>query len=65
VTCAIGSSVKTTPLLQGDQNFLTSNAFLPIFRAIDAQRGGLHLFFGHHKQWGPSAKMVKNPTLSD
>jgi len=31
-------------------NFLGSNPFLPIFSVIDAQRGGLHLFFGHHKQ---------------
>jgi len=31
-------------------NFLGSNPFLPVFSAIDAQRGGLRLFFGHHKQ---------------
>ncbi len=58
-------SIKTTSLLRRDQNFLTSNPFLPIFSAIDAQRGGLHLFFGHHKQCRSPAKMVKNPTLSD
>jgi hypothetical protein len=31
-------------------NFLASNPFLPVSSAIDAQRGGLRLFFGHHKQ---------------
>jgi len=44
-------------------NFLASCSFLPIFSAIDAPRGGLHLPFGHHKQWGPPAKMASKPYL--
>jgi hypothetical protein len=51
------------PNLRG-HNFLTFSSFLSVFSAIDAQRGGLHLLFGHHKQWGPLAKMAKNLTLS-
>jgi hypothetical protein len=43
------------------RNFLASNAFLPNFCATDAPRGGLHLFFGHHKLWGPPAKLASNP----
>jgi len=30
---------------------------------IDAQRGRLHLLFGHHKQWGPPEKNGKKPYL--
>jgi len=45
-------------------NFLASNLFLPIFNVTDALRGGLHLPFGQHKQWGPLAKTISNPTLN-
>jgi hypothetical protein len=41
-------SVKTNPHFRGC-NFLASSPFLPIFDVINAQRGGLHLLFGHHK----------------
>jgi hypothetical protein len=41
-------------------NFLGSNPFLPIFSVIDAQRGGLHLFFGHHKQLFQLASYVSS-----
>jgi hypothetical protein len=27
------------------------------------QEEGLHIFFGHHKKWGPLAKMVNKPYL--
>jgi hypothetical protein len=37
--------------------------FLPIFSATDATREGLHLLFGHHKQWGPSCKNGEKPYL--
>jgi hypothetical protein len=58
-------SVKTTPpLLGGGHYFLPSIPFSSIFSVIDAQRRELHLFFGHHKQWGPPEEMVRNPTLS-
>jgi hypothetical protein len=43
--------VKNDPSIWRDSKFLVSSPFLPIFSAIDAQRGGLHLFFGHHKQF--------------
>jgi hypothetical protein len=39
-----------TPSTSSEHNFLTSNSFFSIFRAIDAPRGGLHLLCGHHKQ---------------
>jgi hypothetical protein len=32
---------------------------------IDASRGGLHLLFGHHKQWALLQKQRANPTLND
>jgi hypothetical protein len=48
--------VKTSPPTLEGCNFLSSSPFLSIFTAIDAQRGGLHLLFGHHKQWSPPAK---------
>jgi hypothetical protein len=51
-------SVKTTPPTSGGHNFLASYSFLLIFSAIDASRGGLHLLFGHHEQWGLLAKMA-------
>jgi hypothetical protein len=56
---------KNDPLTWGGGgcNFFTSYSFLPIFNAIDAPRGGLHLLFGHHKQWGLPAKMVSKPNL--
>jgi hypothetical protein len=57
-------SVKTTPPTSRGRNFLTSSSFLSIFIAMDAQRGGLHLLFGHHKQWGIGAKAAKTPTLN-
>jgi hypothetical protein len=57
-------SVRTTHPTWGGHNFLASIPFLLIFSVIYAQRGELHLFFGHHKQWGPLEKTVRNPTLS-
>jgi hypothetical protein len=45
-------SVKMTPISRGP-NFLASNPFLQIFSATDTLKKGLHLLFGHHKQWGP------------
>jgi hypothetical protein len=42
---------KNDPPILKVCKFLASNPFLPILFAIDAQREGLHLFFGHHKQW--------------
>lgn len=56
--------IKITPLVWGAYNFLTSSSFLPIFCAIDAPRGRLHLLFGHYKKWGPPTKR-RAPTLSD
>jgi hypothetical protein len=56
--------VKTTPPTSKGRNFLASSPFLSIFIAMDAQRGGLHLLFGHHKQWGIATKATKNPTLN-
>jgi hypothetical protein len=50
------------PKLTGYKVF-ASSSFLLIFSTIDAQRGGLHLFIGHHKKWGPPTKMVRNPTF--
>jgi hypothetical protein len=58
------NSVKTTPLTSRGHNFLTSNPFLPIVIAMDAQGGGLHPLIGHHKPWGLAAKLTKNPTLN-
>jgi hypothetical protein len=56
-------SAKTTlPYVggkEGDHNFLASSSFLPIFSAIVAPRGGLHLVFGHHKQWALLQKKLK------
>jgi hypothetical protein len=57
-------SIKTTPLNLRVHKFFASCPFLLIFSTIDAQRGGLHLFIGHHKKWGLLAKMARNPTLS-
>jgi len=37
--------------------------FLPISSVIDVPRGGLHLLFGFHKQWGLHAKMASKPYL--
>jgi hypothetical protein len=54
---------KNDPLVWGAHNFLTSNSFLPIFSAIDATKGGLHLLFGHYKQWGPLAKSTSKTYL--
>jgi hypothetical protein len=55
---------KRPPQLgRGGRNFLASTPFLLIFCATDAPRGGLHLFFGHHKLWGPPAKMASDPYL--
>jgi len=34
------------------------------FCTINTPRGGFHLLFGHHKHWGPPAKMTSNPTLN-
>jgi len=34
-----------------------------IFSAIDAPRGGLHIIFGHHEQWGLPTKMASKPYL--
>ncbi len=56
--------VKSSPPTWGDRNVFTSSPFLPIFNAINAQRGGLHLFFEHHKQWNPPAKPARSATLS-
>ncbi len=44
---------KNDPLSSGPVTFLSLVHFLPIFSATDATREGLHLLFGHHKQWGP------------
>jgi hypothetical protein len=51
-------SVKKTLSYLGGHNFLASSQFLSIFSETDAPRGELHLFFGHHKQWGPLTKMT-------
>ncbi len=56
--------VKTIPFTFKGHYFLISSSFLSIFSVIDAQRGGLHLLFGHHKQWGPPVKTATNPTLN-
>jgi hypothetical protein len=48
--------VKTRPPTLEGCNFLAFSPFLSIFTAIDTQRGYLHLFFGHDKQWGRTAK---------
>ncbi len=56
-------SVKKTPPISRGCNFLTSCQILPIFRGIDVPRGGLHLLFGHHKQWGPPPKTVSKPYI--
>jgi hypothetical protein len=52
-----------TPYL-GGCNFLASNPFLLIFNATNAPRRGLHLIFGHHKQWGLPPEMVNKPYLN-
>jgi hypothetical protein len=57
------NSIKMSPLTLGGHNFLTSSPFLPIFSAIDAPRGRLHLLLGHHKQLGPLIKMASKPYL--
>jgi hypothetical protein len=54
-------SLKKTFSYLGD--FLGSSQFLSIFSATDAPRGELHLFFGHHKQWGPPTKMASKTYL--
>jgi len=53
------NSVKMIPLLGGwEGRVITFSPVIHIFifNAIDAQRGRLHLLFGHHKQWGSPAK---------
>ncbi len=55
---------KNDPLTSGPVTFLSLVHFLPIFSATDVPREGLHLLFGHHKQWGPLAKTARNPTLN-
>ncbi len=52
-----------SPLTLGGHNFLTSGPFLPIFSAIDAPRGGLHLLLGHHKKLDPLINMASKPYL--
>jgi hypothetical protein len=52
-------SVKTTSPTSGGHNFFASSPFFPVLSVIDAQKGGLHLLFGHHKQWGLPAKTVR------
>jgi hypothetical protein len=39
-----------TPFTLGAHNFLVSNLFLTIVNVPDAPRGGVQVFFGHHKQ---------------
>ncbi len=56
--------VKTIPFTFVGHSFLASSSFLLIFSVIDGQRGGLHLLFRHHKQWGPPVKMAKSPPLN-
>jgi hypothetical protein len=51
MSCLIENFCKNDPPIPGDRKFLASSPFLLTFSVIDAQRGGLHLFFGHHKQW--------------
>jgi hypothetical protein len=55
--------IKMTPLILGAHNFLVSSSFFSIFSVINVLRGGLHLFFQHHKQSGPFAKMISKPYL--
>ncbi len=55
--------VKMRPPTLGACNFLASSPFLPIFTAIDAPRGGLHLILGHHKQLCSLIKMASKPYL--
>jgi hypothetical protein len=57
-------SIKTTPPSLKGHKVFASSLFLLIFSMIDVQRRGLHLFIGHHKKWGPPAKMARNLTLS-
>ncbi len=58
-------SVKTTPSTLRGCNFLPSHLFWSIFNVTYAPRGGLHLLFQHHKQWGPPLKKQQaNLTLS-
>jgi hypothetical protein len=51
----------------GSVNFLCYRCVkrwaLSIFSATDVWRGGLHLLFGHHKQWGLPQKQRVNPTV--
>jgi hypothetical protein len=54
---------KNQPPALGYPNFLAYSSFLPIFSARDVPRRGLHLVLGHHKQWGPPAKMRSKPYL--
>jgi hypothetical protein len=56
---------KNNPPYFRGRNFLASSSFLSIFSVIDAPRRGLHLLFGHYKQWGLLQKWRANPTLSD
>jgi hypothetical protein len=39
-----------TPFTLGAHNFLISNLFLTIVCVPDAPRGGVQVFFGHHKE---------------
>jgi hypothetical protein len=59
-----GVDIGVIPPTWGGHNSLASCSFLPILRAIDAPEG-LHLLFGHHKQWGLRAKTANKPPLSD
>ncbi len=56
-------SVKQPSYFEG-RNFLVSSLFLLNFTVTDPPRGGLHLLFGHHKQWGPPQKTVSKPYLN-
>jgi hypothetical protein len=56
--------VKMSPPTSGGHNFLTFSLFLLILSVTDAPRGELHLFFGHHKKWGPPTKTMSKPYLN-
>jgi hypothetical protein len=55
---------KNDPFTLEDYNFFTSNSFLLIFSMTNVPRGGFHLLFGHHKQWGPPLKTTSKPYLN-
>jgi len=60
----IGYELFDWNLLQGELNLFTFHSFLSNFNTTDMATEGLHLLFGHHKQWALMQKWQAKPMLS-